>query len=108
MELHEKIIRYKINFGLLQEQECSIMEKEDFESLLKNKQSLPKNVRHFINGEKQSVFYKLQETDLSEDEINKYLLLKQLMYLKSINNGIKFFVTLSIIFIIVMIILIFV
>lgn len=67
-----------------------------FKKMLKEKKPLPEGVYASQDGD----FYRLRQSDLTEEEIKEFLLYKQLDYLSSIKNSVLFFVVVLLIWIV--------
>jgi hypothetical protein len=83
-----KIIRqYKFDNGLLQQINCSDDEHNEYRKLIKSKQELPEGVYHgkYENGS--DCFYRVQTTDLTDNEISEYLTYRQLNFICNGNVG---------------------
>ena len=85
------------DLGVFRKQPCTDDENKQFYKLKKQKQQLPEDVHPYeqIYG-----YYRLVKTDLTDDEINRLIMLKQTQFLYSIRNSMFFFVILSVIAII--------
>jgi len=83
------------DFGVFVKQPCNNDEVNQFDKL--EKQQLPEGVYPYENT---YGYYRLIRTDLTDDEINRLIMLKQTMYLYSIRNSMIFFVVISVIAII--------
>lgn len=100
IDLREELRYHKFEFGLLQKIPCSKEENKEYQQLLKNGESLPDGVFAYVydNGEVSTTdFYTVYEPQLTEDEIQEYLMYKQLSMIKTIRNCVLFFVILTII-----------
>ena len=106
-DLRNQLRQYKFDNNLLQKIDCSYEENKEFTKLVKTGQPLPEGVlQHKPDmGGGFDGFYRLYTSDLSNDEIAEYLTYKQLDVLKTIKGYLTFFVTLTIIGIIGILIL---
>ena len=99
--LREELNGYKVEYGILKKIPCSVQEDEQYENLLKKGEKLPDGVFAYSSPLNEdnlpTQFYTVNETDLTEEEVKEYLLYKKLDLLKTIKNGIVFFVVLTVI-----------
>ncbi len=98
INLRAELNTYKYDFDLLQKIPCSAQENKEYQNILKNGGSLPSGVYQYeyTNGAPTNEFYTIYETDLTEAEIQEYLTYKQLSLIRTIKNGVSFFVVLTI------------
>ena len=82
------------DLGALIKQPCTDEENKQFDMLKKQKQRLPEDVYPY---EQSDGYYRLVKSDLTDDEINRLIMLKQTQYLYTIRNCLIFFVVLSVI-----------
>jgi len=95
-ELREK----KEEYGLTAKIYCDSEENKEFYKMVTDKTKLPDDV--FNDG---YVFYRYKNSNLTEKETDELLRFYQLDYLKSIKNGVTFFVVLTVISLILSIVL---
>ena len=93
-DLRKKLDSYKFEFGLMQKIPCSQEENEEYLKILKSGGTLPEGVYAYYNDLE---FYTVSQPDLTEAEVAEYLTYKKLKLLKTIKNGVMFFVVLTII-----------
>ncbi len=99
-DLKEQLRKYRFEYDLLQKLPCSKEENSAYAQLVKEGAELPEGVYAYVydNGETSSTeFYTVYEVPLTETEKAEYLMYRKLKLLKSIRNGILFFVVLTIV-----------
>lgn len=87
VDLRKELRSYKFEFNLLQKIPCSKQENRNYQKLLKEGKTLPKDVFSYTyqTGETSTTdFYTVYEADLSEAEIAEYLTYKKLSLLRTI------------------------
>lgn len=89
----DELIQNKIELGLVQKVFCTKKEQDEF----KSRGTFPAGVHREDNVS----CFRYLETELSEQEVKDFHLCKQTLYLRSIRNGVFFFVILTVIFMIV-------
>jgi len=101
--------KYKLDNDLLKRVKVSEEESKEFEQLLATKQRLPDGV--FLSSPDEAwlgmLFYRVEKTNLTEDEIVEFMLMKQAEQIKSIKNNvesIKTRVTFFIVFFIILLV----
>jgi hypothetical protein len=82
------------DFGAFCRQPCTDIENEEFILLRDHKQDLPEGIYRY---KQENRFYRLVKDDVSEEEINRLLMLKQIKLLIAIKNSMIFFTILAII-----------
>lgn len=92
-DLREELEQMKFDLDIIQKEYCKEDEVKELKKMLKNKIPIPKDV---INPE-MDTYYRYKISDFSEDEKKEYFMYKQIIYLRSIKNGIIFFVVLAVI-----------
>ena len=100
VDLRKELRSYKFEFNLLQKSPCSKQENRNYQKLLKEGKTLPKDVFSYTyqTGETSTTdFYTVYEADLSEAEIAEYLTYKKLSLLRTIKNCAVFFTILAVI-----------
>ena len=93
-DLKEELRSYQFEFDVLQKIPCSEKENKEFRKILKNGGQIPEGVYPYLEADgttSNSDFYTIYESNLSEDEMNQYLVYKKLKFLKTIKNCIVFF-----------------
>jgi hypothetical protein len=85
--IKNKLIEYRCRNRILKRLICTKEEAKEFNLLFKSKQPLPEGVYRYGN-----IFYRVSKLDLTEQEINEYLMSKQLDSLDTIKNCLLFFV----------------
>jgi hypothetical protein len=107
-ELRRKIVSIKSQLGLLLETPCTDEECEQFSRLQRKKQQLPDDVvyRYDVSNTTSApptgvFYYRIRESDLTENETIEYLMCKQTVSLQKIEKYLKFFFGLTIVSIIV-------
>ena len=106
VDLKDEIQSYKFEFGLLKKVPCTKEENAEYACLIKNGCGLPDGVFAYIYGSSEpstTEFYTIEESDLSEAEINEYLTYKKLSMIKTIKNCAVFFTVLTVVGILVFI-----
>ncbi|GHU51486.1 hypothetical protein AGMMS49975_05030 [Clostridia bacterium] len=97
--LKDELRRYQVNLGLVRPQNCTKEECSEYWELVNQKLPLPEGVMR----NEQGWFFRWVKTDLTEESLAKLFLYRQTAYLKSIRNGIYFFVILTIISLVLLI-----
>jgi len=100
--LREELIQAQVTLGLSQMLPCNAEENRQFDKMRKEKLPLPTDVLQSSDG-----YYRLKDTDLSEQEVNQLLQCRQVIFLKTIKNCAVFFVVLTVIGLIVSFVLAF-
>lgn len=90
--LREELIQAQVTLGLSQRLPCNVEESRQFDKMRKEKLPLPTDVLLNSDG-----YYRLKDTDLSEQEVNQLLQCRQVILLKTIKNCAVFFVVLTVI-----------
>jgi len=90
----------KFDMEMIQKIYCSKEEQKEFKTMQKNKQPLPNDVKADDSG-----YFRFVDTALTQEELSQLYVYRQLSYLKSIRNSMYFFVTLTIISLIVLLVL---
>ena len=93
-DIKKELFRLKVDFDIIQRCFCSEDEEKEMRMLENNKQPLPGDI-HI--DEDDGSHYRFVNVNLSKEEIDELLLLRQLKYLKTIKNCLVFFVSLIII-----------
>ena len=99
-DLKKALQAYRFEFDLMQKIPCTKEENKKCQEILKERGELPEGFYAYVyeTGEiSETEFYTIYQPELTEAEKEEYLTYKQLEYLKSIKNGVKFFVILTII-----------
>lgn len=94
VDLRNKLRAYKFEYDLLQDIPCTNQENIEYQKVLKEGGTLPKGVHPYVydTGEvSQTEFCTTYKSDLTESEINEYLIYKQLSFIKTIKNCVLFF-----------------
>ncbi|GHU74617.1 hypothetical protein FACS1894188_03400 [Clostridia bacterium] len=97
--LKDELRRHQLNLGLARPQNCTKEECSEYWELVSQKLPLPEGVMRNERG----WFVRLVEIDLTEESLAKLFLYRQTAYLKSIMNGVYFFVILTIISLVLLI-----
>ena len=99
IDLRKEIESYRYEVGLLQKISCSKEENIKLRQMLKNGEKLPNGIYRCVDGTgtEMNDFYKVYKPDLSQEEINEYLLYKKLSMINTIKNCAVFFVALTLI-----------
>jgi hypothetical protein len=105
--LKRKLRELHIKHGVFNQVLCSEEESVSLRLLKKSGEPLPDDIylkyAHILDDKGR--FYRLTKADITEKEINELLMYQQTSYLKSIKNGVMFFVVLTIITIAIAIII---
>lgn len=110
INIRQKLNQYKKDYDIIQTIPCSAKANKECQQILKDSGSLPKNFYPCIyDNHKVSTneFYKVVESDLSDAEIQEYLMYKELGYIKTIKNCAVFFTVLTVLSVISCLILAF-
>ena len=85
--LRDKLNIYKYEFGVSKKIPCSSQQNQLYAGMLRAGQALPEGVYAFRNGTTTATdFYTFSETDLTQEEIDEYLLYKKLTMIRTIKN----------------------
>ena len=98
MNLKKEFERLKYRLDILQEVNCSEDENKEYRQLLKEGKPLPDGVfrRNAWQEIDDSIFYTVQQTELSGDELAEYIQYKQLCTLITIKKCAVFFTVLTV------------
>ena len=102
LDLHQQIIKYKTDNGLIQRIGCTKEETKVFRNLAKNNQPLPEDVHISKDDFSDDNYYRIHSSDLSDTEIAEYLMYKQLDSIMAMKGYMYFFVVLTIVDMLVM------
>ena len=91
--LRKELLWLKKEFGVVHTEWCSSEEENHFDELRENELPLPNNVLRDDDGK----YFRFVDVGISEQESKELLLYRQVVYLRTINNGVRFFVVLSVI-----------
>ena len=91
-DLKKSLRSYKIDFGILKKISCSKEETKEYKKILKEGGSLPEGIFavEYLNGADPDEFYTVSPADLTDAEINEYLMYKKLSMLKTVKNCLVF------------------
>lgn len=95
--LKRSIQKELIELGILTQIPCSKKENEYYQSLVEEGGNLPNNIFEY-DGHLNSAYYSIDAESLVLDEIKTLMVCKQAAYLRSIKNGVTFFVIIAILF----------
>ncbi|MDF2686636.1 MAG: hypothetical protein K0S55_1818 [Clostridia bacterium] len=103
IDLKSEIRQFEFDMQFLQKIDCSREENIQFSRMIKNKEALPEGIFQYKTdvGADLEIFYRIYETELTNEEKQKYLQYKQLSSLQSIKNSMIFFVVLTVISLII-------
>ncbi len=99
-DIKREMNEVKFELGLWSKTDCTAEENQKFLELVSKGEELPKDIRRYVNpsnGAEYPEFYRVDAPELSPEELNEYLQLLQCKYLRSIKSGVYFFVTLTVI-----------
>ncbi len=99
-DLKRMLRMYRFEFGLLQEEACSMDENEAFAKTLQEGGTLPEGVAPYVydDGEESGkIFCRVYESDLTPEETAEYLTYQKLKLLRTIKNCVVFFTVLTVI-----------
>ena len=91
-----------LDLGILEKELCTNRENKEYRKMQKDKAPLPEGVRQSPDTYQ---YYRVKKTDLSEEEIDRLLCYRRTLYLRSIKNSMIFFVGLSVISVICLLLL---
>jgi len=94
--LKKELFELKVELDVIQQVECSKDEEKQIKELLKHKQLLSDDIHTASND----THFRFVHTDLSKEELDELLLYRQIQYLKTIKDCMIFFVVLTVIAII--------
>ncbi len=98
-DLRKQLREYQFDFDLLQRIDCSYQENKEFQKILDDGGTLPEGVFSYKDDENTDApfgFYRIYQTDLTEEEMQQYLTYKKLSLLRTIKNCALFFTILTI------------
>lgn len=99
-DLRKQLHQYQFDFDLLQRIDCSYQENNEFQKILDEGGTLPEGVFSYKDDENTEAtfgFYRIYQTDLTEEEMQQYLTYKKLSLLRTIKNCAMFFTGLTIV-----------
>lgn len=99
MNIQDKLLKARLRNGLLEVEWCTKAENEEYETLKRQNQDLPHDVKYSYDQER---FYRVRELNYTDKDLKELCMLRQTEYLHSIRNTLTLFV---IVFIIAFIIL---
>lgn len=91
-----------LDLGILEKELCTNRENKEYRKMQKDNAPLPEGV---LQSPDTFQYYRVNKTDLSEEEIDRLLRYRRTLYLRSIKNSMIFFVGLSIISLICLLLL---
>ena len=89
--IRKDLIKLYYDFEILAQKPCTPEENHNYASMIRAKQQLPEGVYYSAT---ENIFYTLRSPGLSEAEIDRYIALKKLSYLRIIKNCAIFFTAL--------------
>lgn len=94
-DLHTEMNDLYLELGIVQKEFCTQDENLSFKKISKDGEALPEDVHEvdIVFG----TYCRYVKTDMSVEEIQELLLLRQTSYLKSIKRGVTFFVALAVV-----------
>jgi len=101
-DIKKELFRLKVDFDIIQRCFCSEDEEKEIKMLEKNKQPLPGDIH---TDDDDGNHYRFVNVNLSKEELDELLLLRQIKYLRTIKNCLMFFVSLIIILFICLLLL---
>ena len=102
MDVDVEMKQLELELGIIEKIYVTNEEKERLSKLTKKKEKLPDDVYY---NEQNDTYFRLYDKLASQEEVNKLMLYKQTVYLKTIKNSAVFFVVVQCIAIIGAIIL---
>lgn len=107
--MRQELNELKFETGLFQRIDCSKEQTEYFRQILKEGNSLPEGVYQYRDGfgEQLDKFYMIHDTNLSKEEREEYIALKQYVRVNTIKNCVIFFTVLMVLSLIASFILVF-
>lgn len=102
--LRQELNNIMFELDIFQKLPCSKEENKIFNNLKKNNEKLPDGVyeySNFYNNE----YYRIEKTDLTDEEIEDLMKYRQIFYLKSIKDSMIFFQIFAIISILILFVL---
>ena len=91
--LKEQMKCYKVDYNLFKKTECSGRESDEFLNTINSGEALPNDIL-CIEIEKK-YFYRLEQSDLTKEEEQEYLIFQQLSLLNTIKNYLRFIIILA-------------
>ena len=104
--LRKEIVDVKLELGIFHLIPCTSEENEKYKEMEQKEDDLPIDIIKPYSSPNPR-YEKIVESDLSSEEINKLMMYRQTLYLKSIKSSMTFFVVLAIISLIASVILAF-
>ena len=92
MDVDVEMKQLELDFGIKEKVYVEKDENDKFSEITKNKEKLPDDI--YYNKEN-NTYFRLVDNLSSQEEITKLMLYKQTAYLKTIKNGVMFFVVLQ-------------
>lgn len=90
------------DLGILEKELCTSQENKEYRKMQKDNIPLPDGI---YKSPETYQYYRVKETDLTEEEIDRLLRYRRTLYLRSIKNSMIFFVALSVISVICLLLL---
>ena len=97
---HQELRQYRLKYGITTHEPCSAEETARYAEMLNNEEPLPQNVHQYVSpdGLPLPKFYKIVKTNTAEEsDLEEYLILKQLNYLRITKNCVLFLTILTIV-----------
>lgn len=97
--MKRELRKLKLEQGFISKKNFAFDENEKFSGLVKEGKELPNNVFEYVDSEGKGTgeFYEIFETDLSAEEREEYIRLKQCKNINTIKNCTIFFTTLAVV-----------
>lgn len=94
--MKKELRKLRLEHDLISKKDCTFQENEEYSAVVKEGKELPHNVFEYINSEGKGTgeFYEIFETDLSPEEREEYIRLKQCKNINIIKNCTVFFTAL--------------
>lgn len=94
-DLKQEMHEFMVEMGVMQKAWCTKEEAQVFKQMMKEKKALPEDIKD--SDDYCGTYYRWVKTDTSDDELNRLINFRQLLYIKTIKNCVAFFVALTII-----------
>ncbi len=95
--MKKELRRLRLVHDLVVKTDCAAQENEKFAEIVKSGNALPENVFEYVNsdGVRMGEFYKISDSELSPEEKEEYIKLKQSRDINIIRNCVIFFTVLT-------------
>jgi len=101
-DLKQELRNCLFELGIQTKLPCTPKENKEYRAMQKDNKPLPEGIHQYTESYR---YYRVKKTDLPDEEIDRLLRYRQTLYLQSIKNSMVFFVALSVISVICLLLL---